>query len=299
MKRRIFFALSAALFPFFAFALAVDYAPQSVGAGRPEVHIKADGMVTLKSGRVEQIAGTTFYLMLRWGQLPMRFTMKTDGKTAVSKRYGGAANVSQIKLGDYLDAEGEFLVGSDFFGLNARTVKDWSLQEESGTFSGRIVEVNSGNFILQTPAQAISVRPATSTVIKKGSIVIPYERVRNGDTVVLADGVYDYASNVLTPSSIVLFQSGSDFTPRNFEGILKKMDGTAPPASLIVTVDGVDYTVYLSPTTEVLRKNRQPALLGRFVAGDTVRFYGAIQESDKTLADQLVVPAEVVRNLNL
>ena len=152
---------------------------------------------------------------------------------------------------------------------------------------------------MQTPAQTITVRPATSTVIKKGSIVIPYERVRKGDTVVLADGVYDYASNVLTPSSIVLFQSGSDFTPRNFEGILKKMDGTAPPASLIVTVDGVDYTVYLSPTTEVLRKNRQPALLGRFVAGDTVRFYGAIQESDKTLADQLVVPAEVVRNLNL
>lgn len=284
-----------------AYALPNDYNPGTVGAGAPEVHINANGTMSIKSARVDQILSTTLFLVAKWGQLPMRFTMKTDANTKVIKRYGGTAGVAQMKLGDYLDAEGDFFVGSDFFGLTARSVKDWSLQEESETFSGTIAEVNpDGTFTLRNPlGKTILVRSATTTLIRKGSVAIPWSRLAKGDTVPLADGVYDYAKNTLTASQLVIFQPKTAFSARNYEGTLKRLDAPRLPASLVIAVQGVEYTVRLTAETAVQKKNRAPAELARFVIGDTVRFYGALREEEKTVRDELIVDAEVVRNLNL
>lgn len=284
-----------------ASALVNEYNPESVGAGKPEVHIKQDGMMTIRAGKVDQMVGNTFFLKLKWGQLPMRFTMKTDTKTEVRKRYGGQAAVAQIKVGDYLDAEGEFFVGSDFFGLTARSVKDWSLQEESEMFSGTIVEMNPGGiFMLRNPlGKNILVRSATSTIIRKGPVSIPWSRLSKNDTVLLADGVYDYSTNTLTASQIVVFQQKTAFIPRNYEGTLKRMESQQPPTFFIVSVGGADYTVRLSEKTTVLKKDRFAAQLARFVVGDTVRFYGPLREEENILNDALIVDAEIVRNLNL
>lgn len=303
MRKILLTGLFLLSFPLIGFAAPSDYTPQSVGAGNPELHIQADGVITLKSGRVDQIAGSTFYLGLKWGSLPMRFTMKTGSLTAVTKRYGGSTTVSQIKVGDYLDIEGEFFVGSDFFGMDAIRVKDWSLQEESGTFSGVITEVNSDErFVLRTlQNQTISVRLSTSSAvsIKKGAVTIPFGRLRKGDAIPLVSGVYDYVANLLTADKVVVYQNKVDFTARNFEGTLKQIISAQIPATLIVAVNGVEYTVKLSAKTAVLKKNRSAAELSRFVVGDTVRFYGAIREEEKTLNDVLVVDADIVRNLNL
>lgn len=286
-----------------ALAIASDYIPQSVGAGNPELHIKADGTITLQSGRVDQIAGSTFYLGLKWGALPMRFTMKTDARTIVTKRYGGSATVSHIKVGDYIDTEGEFFVGSDFFGMDALRIKDWSLQEESETFSGVIMEVNSDErLVLRTlQNQTISVQLATSSAvsIKKGAITIPFGRLRRGDAILLASGVYDYARNLLTADRVIVYQNKADFTARNFEGTLKQIVSSQLPATFVIVVDGVEHTVKLSEKTAVLKKNRSAAELARFVVGDAVRFYGSIREEEKTLNDILVIDAAIVRNLNL
>lgn len=301
MKRVFFLASFISLLPLFAHALVNDYVPESVGAGKPEVHIKQDGTMTIRAGKVDQVVGTTFFLQLRWGQLPMRFTMKTDEKTEVRKRYGGQAGAAQIKIGDYLDAEGEFFVGSDFFGLTARSVKDWSLQEESETFSGTIIEVNQdGTFLLRNPlGKTVTVRAATSTVIRKGPVSIQWSRLAKNDTVLLADGAYDYSKNTLTAGQIVIFRHKTAFAARNYEGTLMRIEAPRLPTSLIVSVGGADYTVRLSEKTAVLKKDRSLAQLARFVAGDTVRFYGPLREEENILSDALIVDAEIVRNLNL
>lgn len=298
MKYR-FFVFAIALLPVLAFALPNDYNPGIVGAGKPEVHIRPDGTMAVRSAKVDQILNTTLFLTTRWGTMPLRWTMKTDTGTKVVKRYGGSAQVSDIRLGDYVDVEGDFFVGSDFFGLTATSVKDWSLQEEAGTFSGRIVELSANSFVLQTPAQNITVQPATSTRIKKGGVAIFWNRLKNGDTVVLADGVFDYATNILTATQIVVFQPIAAFAARNYEGVLKRIDAPRLPTALIVAVDGTEYTVQLSLQTAVLKKTRSSAELSRFVAGDIVRFYGSLRPEENILRDELVVDAEVVRNLNL
>lgn len=301
MQKGLITGLLALAFPMMSFAAPTDYTPQSVGAGNPELHIQADGTITLKSGRVDQIAGSTFYLGLKWGTLPMRFTMKTGTRTAVIKRYGGSATVSQIKIGDYLDIEGEFFVGSDFFGMDALRVKDWSLQEENETFLGVISAINPDyTFTLKTPTQkSILVKFATTTTIKKGVIELPANRLAVGNTILLAEGVYDYVSNTLTARRMLVFQQKAEFAARNFEGVLKQIESPRAPTTITVTVGGVDYTVRLSERTSLLKKNRAAAEFTRFVVGDIVRFYGAIREEEKTLRDENVVDAEIVRNLNL
>ena len=300
MKKGLALGLFLSALPAFALAAAITYNPASVGAGSPELHIRTDGTVTLRSARVDQIAGTTFYVGVKWGDLPVRFTMKTSAKTSVTKRYGGSAAVSQIAIGDYLDVEGEFFVGSDFFGVEALRIKDWSLQEESAVFLGVVTEVNPGNFLLRTPQnQTISVRMASSSTIRKGAVAIPFGLLQRGDAIPRAAGTYDYATNVLTATELIVFQPRNEFAPRNFEGVLKEARMAQLPATLTITVGGADYTVMVSEKAEVLKKNRAPAQLARFVAGDTVRFYGALREEEKTLQDARVVDAEVIRNLNL
>ncbi len=300
MKTAIFFVLLVALLPFFALALLTDYNPGSVGAGKPEVHIRPDGTMAVRSAKVDQILNTTLFLTTKWGTMPLRWTMKTDAGTQVTKRYGGNARVSDIRMGDYLDVEGEFFVGSDFFGLTAKSIKDWSLQEESAVFLGVVTEVNPLNFLLRTPQnQTISVRMASSSTIRKGAVVIPFGLLQRGDAIPRAAGTYDYASNILTAQELIVFQPRNEFAPRNYEGVLNEARAAQLPATLIVTVGGADYTVMVSEKTEVLKKNRAPAQLARFVAGDAVRFYGALREEEKTLQNVLVVDAEVVRNMSL
>ncbi len=303
MKRVLATGFFLLALPLIGFAAVSNYAPQSAGAGNPELHISADGVISLKSGRVDQIVGNTFYLGLKWGELPMRFTMKTSSSTIVIKRYGGRAAVSQITIGDYLDAEGEFFVGSDFFGMDARKVKDWSLQEELGTYSGVITEVQPDEkfTLFTTQRQTISVRLATSSAvsIKRGEVTIPFGRLRKGDVALLISGVYDYSRNLLTADRILIYQNKADFAARNFEGVLKQIVSAQLPATLIVVVGGVDHTVRLSEKTAVLKKDRSAAQLARFVVGDTVRFYGPLREEEKTLQEVSVIDAEIVRNLNL
>lgn len=300
MMKKTLIGLVFLAVPALALAAAITYNPASVGAGNPELHIRPDGTVTLKSARVDQIAGTTLYVGVKWGDLPVRFTMKTSARTTVAKRYGGTATVSAISIGDYLDVEGEFFVGSDFFGVEALRIKDWSLQEESAVFLGVVTEVNPGSFLLRTPqSQTISVRMASTSTIRKGAVTVPFGLLQRGDAILRAAGIYDYAANILTATEITVFQPRSEFAPRNFEGALKEVRSAQLPATLIVTVSATDYTVMVSEKTEVLKKNRTPAQLARFVAGDAVRFYGAVREEEKTLQDALVVDAEVVRNLNL
>ncbi len=254
----------------------------------------------LGGGKVDQVLGNTLFVMLKWDEISMRFTIKTNEKTVVVKRYGGAAGVPQIKEGDYLTLEGDFFSGSESFGMTARQIKDWSLQEESETYSGKITEVGAdGVLTLAAPTKTIKLRLLNSAVIKKGTVVIPASRIMKGDSVVLADGVFDYPSNTLTASSVVIFQARNDFLARNYQGTLKSVGGATLPATLVVTVEGVDYTIAVSTGAQVLGKNKKPVLFARFVTGDIVRFYGALRETEKTLRDERIIDASVLRNLNL
>ena len=90
-----------------------------------------------------------------------------------------------------------------------------------------------------------------------------------------------------------VYQDKAVFKAQNFQGTLKSLSGTALPASAVITVGKSDYTVYLPASAKVMSKNRAATTLQRFTAGDTVRFYGSIRQTNLQEID-----AEILRNLN-
>ncbi|MBV9159817.1 MAG: hypothetical protein JO019_04445, partial [Candidatus Kaiserbacteria bacterium] len=109
--------------------------------------------------------------------------------------------------------------------------------------------------------------------------------------VLSAPGTYDYGSNTLAASALTIFQAKDVFVSKNFQGTLKALAGTNLPTTLTVTIDGVDYTVYLTAKTSILNNKKASVGLYRFAAGDTVRLYGKIRETNLSEID-----AEVVRD---
>jgi hypothetical protein len=115
-----------------------------------------------------------------------------------------------------------------------------------------------------------------------------------GDTITKASGDYDLPTKTLNANSVTTFVDPLYYKPKNFQGTLKEVLGTTLPASLKVSVDGKIYTVNLTTKTSVWNTLRNSVSLSRYVAGDTVRIYGAIREVDEPIID-----AEIVRNISL
>ena len=204
--------------------------------------------------------------------------------------------MDDIKEGQILDVDGTLAASGDNMIVNATRVRNTSLLRESKTISGSVRSIDRGASNLVLPNALLgttTVSVGASTPIKKGARSVLFTDIAVGDKVVAVSGTYDYETGVLTATALEVFQDKTMFAPRNFEGTLKSISGTTLPATLVVTVSGTDYTVYLAKTTVVLKKNRSAATLGRFVVDDTVRFYGAIRQANFTEID-----AEIVRDLN-
>ena len=85
------------------------------------------------------------------------------------------------------------------------------------------------------------------------------------------------------------------FKPKNFKGILKTAPDKTLPTTMVVTIALKDYTIKLSENTWVINNKRKTIALSRFVVGDDIVLYGAIQESDDLIIDNV----EIVRNASI
>jgi hypothetical protein len=261
-----------------------------------DVHFTPDGTVTGTSLTIMQKTGHNFFTRATWGLAFIRITIITNASTTVTKAHGESASVDDVQEGDIFDMAGTLNFSGDTISVNAKTIRDTSLQSTGMTLTGSVKSINlpAQTFVLSNTAfGTTSIRMADGAAITKGARTIFLPDVAVGDKVLSAVGTYDYGSNTLTASSVELYQSSAMFTPRNFQGTLKSLAGTSLPTSAVVTVSGTDYTVYLAQGASVLNSAKGKASLTRFVVGDTVRFYGSIRRTDFSQAD-----ADVFRDLN-
>lgn len=276
----------------------------SLGAGAAyaaapsDIHIKPDGTFSATNVVVFQKSGTSnFFSRVTWGDAYVRVTVLANKDTVITKAHGETMTANDIREKDVLDVEGRLSSGEGALVINATRIRDTSLQVESKKISGTVASVNSGNSSLvlsnSTFGATTTVVLSPSAVIQKGVRAIMLGDVTPGDTVLSASGSYDYTKNVFSTSLIEIYQDKAPFTPRNFEGTLKSISAAALPTTLVVTVGNADYTVYLAEGSSVLKNNRKPATLSRFVVGDTVRFYGSVRQANFGEID-----AEIVRDLN-
>jgi hypothetical protein len=261
-----------------------------------DIRIGTDGKFVAKNLTVMQKAGNNLFCRATWGQSYVRVTLLVNASTVITKNHGESAAISDVHANDIIDAEGALSTGSDSLTITPTTLRDTSLDSASKTISGTVSMVYpaSSSFILVSKEYATTtVLVASGTILTKGVRSIALADISAGDKILSATGVYDYQGKALSANEIQVYQDPSVFVGKNFQGTLFTISGATLPTTLTVKIDGKDYTVYLSTSTSVLNKAKATAMLSRFVAGDTIRMYGKVRESDLTSID-----AEVVRDLN-
>ncbi|MFA5889297.1 MAG: hypothetical protein WCW47_03210 [Candidatus Paceibacterota bacterium] len=278
-------------------ALLLLILPFTIAFADSEVSITKNGNTTISSVKVMQIFGTTFAARLYWGEAYIRLSVKTDSKTKFFRGTGEATILKEIAEGDILDIAGILEPGSSALTVIASTVKNSSVQKKQTTFSGKVVSVDlSGRkFVLNAKnVGTITVSIATTTQFIKGNRTLDLEHVKAGDTITKTSGDYNLTTKTLVAESVTTHVNLNDYKPKNYEGKLQEVIGITVPTSIKVSINGVSYVVNISNKTSVLNKNRNLVSLSRFVVGDTIRIYGAIQEVDNP-----IINADIVRNTSL
>lgn len=261
-----------------------------------EVHFAPDGTFTATALTVYQKAETNFFVRATWGRSFIRITLVTNPSTVVTRSYGEPAKVDDIQEGHVLDVTGTLNFSGESINITPTKIRDTNLLSAGKNLSGTVksVDMNARSFVLSNDTfGTTSIRMAEGAGIVKGVRTIYLGDLSVGDKVLSANGTYDYPTNTLSATYVSVYQTPSTFVPRNFQGKLKSLSGTDLPASMVVSVDGTDYRVFLSKDAAVLNRMRAETVLSRFIVGDIVRFYGAIRKADLSQVD-----AEVIRDLN-
>jgi hypothetical protein len=91
----------------------------------------------------------------------------TDPSTSIIRRYGGSSLLSEISVGDYISFNGPLDTTKATATVNAKTVKDWSIQKRHADFSGSITSVatSTSSFVLQTKERGALTAVAPSLVM--------------------------------------------------------------------------------------------------------------------------------------
>ncbi len=276
-----------------AFALTAQ-----AGAPLSEMHITADGTFSAKNVVVYQKSGTTLFCRGTWGNAFVRMTVLTVPDTVpalIVRNHGGATTVDEIQEGDLVSIEGSLVPAADSLQINAKKIVDFNLNKEPKTFAGIIqsVDINAGTFVLPTKLFGnVTVVAGTSTIIKGVRTIVAAQLVK-GDKVLSVMGSYDYTTNTLSANAITVYQDKSVFVPRAFAGTVRSIAGTTLPTSMIIDTANASYTVYLAADAQVLSSSRAATTLSRFAAGDKVRIFGGIRQTN--LAE---IDATIIRNLN-
>lgn len=277
-------------------AVFLTLAPASAFALSSEIHVTKDGKANISSAKVMQQAGNTFFARLYWGDAFIRFTIKTNSSTKFLRATGEATTIAEIKDGDLLDVSGELQSQSDTLTIVASSIKNSSVQKEQANLSGIVTAINPPlqQFTLNNKERGfVTVNTSTSTQFTKGNRSLDLEHIRIGDRITKASGDYDIPLRTLVASSVTTYIDPLLYKPRLLVGRLAEAP-TSENNSIKVTINGVPFTVFLSSTTTIMRKDKSTTTLQRFIKGDTIRIYGTRREVDEPIID-----AEVVRNINL
>ncbi|MEK7538343.1 MAG: hypothetical protein AAB552_00735 [Patescibacteria group bacterium] len=269
----------------------------AVHALSSEIHVTQDGKASISGAKLMQEVGSTFFARLYWGDAFIRFTIKTNSGTQFLRATGEKTTIAEMSVGDIVDAVGELEPGSNTLNLVASSVKNSSVQKEQSSLSGNVASVDFSRreFTLYSTARGpVTVVVATSTQFLKGTRTLDLEHLRKGDKVTEVAGDYNIATKILVARSVTTHLDMSQFKPRLFIGKLAEIPSGVGATSIKVIIDNITHTIILTDKTLIMRTNRGAVSLARFVAGDTIRIWGALRE-----VDDLIVDAEVVRNMNL
>lgn len=135
------------------------------------------------------------------------FQIQVTASTKLYRRIGAISALSEFQVNDWLQAVGEWTDNSQTT-MNALVIRNQSLQQYRGTFTGSVVSVNAAanTFVFQpnrrTDQQTVTVTSQTKVYGRNKQQAITLAEIKTGDQVVVR-GLWDRTNNTITETVLV------------------------------------------------------------------------------------------------
>jgi hypothetical protein len=258
-----------------------------------ETHVNNDGTVVLRGAKVSAINGSVISATQTWGAYISTWVITTDPSTALLRRYGATSSLAEFSVGDYIAVRGTLDTTKLVQTVQAKTIRDYSIQKENATFAGTVlsIDTNAKSILLATEKrgnQTVFILP--STTIKQGGATTTFSAFLIGQKISKATGVWNNLTNTMQAEKVDIYQNTALLHKRTFEGTLKSVNSSLTlPTSIVLTVGKSDFTVNIPAGISVLNKNWLTTPLATYVVGDNVRVYGAVEPTNTSVIDASVV----------
>lgn len=137
-------------------------------------------------GKITVIGSNNFSLNGEDGTFQINIT----DKTKILRKFGGKSSLSEYSIGDEVVVFGKFTDDTKLI-IDAKIVKNNSIQKRRGAFFGKVTVKNSDNFVMETLERGIqTVYFGTTSIVNRKEITISYSDIKVGDRV-RAKGVWD------------------------------------------------------------------------------------------------------------
>lgn len=258
-----------------------------------EVHINDNGKVLVRGAKVSSVSASSIMATTSWGTASVPWTVNISSNTEMNRRFGGKLQMSEISVGDFISFQGDLVQGSSGFVVNAKVVKNWSVQKVKADSFGSVSSINSTaqSFVLVAGGDrgTITVNVVSSTSIMKGDSKAVFADIKVGDKI-RVNGLYNSLTKILEADKVKIYVEKIEQAV--FEAKIKSISGTALPATFVVTLNGgADATVNIPAGISILNKNYALVALSDFRVNDSIRIYGSREGG--------VIDATVVRNVSL
>lgn len=158
------------------------------------VSSQAAANVVIGSGRLEAKDGTT----LTVSKNGTNYTVLTNDKTKLFRRFGGKSSLDEMQIGDTLNVAGKWS-DRNTNTIQARTIRDVSIQKRFGTFIGTVQSLTDGGWVmtsLERGDQTVTVSADTKIVNRRGETIAQAD-VQVGHRV-RVKGMWDSANKTIT-----------------------------------------------------------------------------------------------------
>lgn len=144
-------------------------------------------------GSITQIGSASFSMTSEDGTFQINVTEKTN----LLRKFGGKSSLSEYAVGDEVVVFGKF-TDEKKTAIDAKTIKNNSIQKRFGAFFGKVTAKNSDNFVMETAERgAQTVYVGTAKIVNRKEVTIALADIKVGDRV-RVKGIWDKTLNKIS-----------------------------------------------------------------------------------------------------
>ncbi|EKE15419.1 MAG: hypothetical protein ACD_12C00029G0003 [uncultured bacterium] len=128
------------------------------------------------------------------------FQVNITDKTQILRKFGGKSSLNEFSVGDEVMVFGKFTDDTKLI-IDAKTIKNNSIQKRFGAFFGKVTAKNSDNFIMETLERGTQiVYFGAAKIVDRKETAISYIDIKVGDRV-RVKGIWDKTLNKISEVS--------------------------------------------------------------------------------------------------